>query len=186
MSYFRQHRNGIERRDRSLRRRRPSIAAFTLAELLIVLVMIAVLSCTLAVNLTGRHDRQALLVAAKDLAAAVRYSSEQAHLRRVTHRLAFDDSFTHYRVEVSAPDEVDGFVPAKGLVGRLRRLPETVHISGVVMDGREIWDVPHALVFDPGGEMFCGTIQLANRKGQVVAIEATSGATQVRIVEKTL
>jgi Tfp pilus assembly protein FimT len=183
MSHLRQQYIRSEQCGRPDRGRAHDVVAFTLAELLIVLVMIAVLSCTLAVNLTGRQDRQALLAAAKDLAAAIRYSAQQAHLRRAVHRLAFYDSFTTFRVEVCATDEAEGFVPVVGLAGKRRRMPEAVQVKGVVVDEREMSELPEALVFDPGGKMFCGTIQLADRKGQVVAIETTGGATQVRIVE---
>lgn len=160
--------------------------AFTLVELLIVLVMITILVSALAVSFSGRQDRQALFVAARDLAAAMRYAAEQATLRRVAHRLAFYDSFTSYRVEILAADKTQGFMPIVGLAGRPKKMPEAVRVSGVTVDGRELSELPETLMFDPAGETFCGTVQLTNRKGQTLTLETSDGAAQVRILGKPL
>jgi prepilin-type N-terminal cleavage/methylation domain-containing protein len=172
MSDHRRHNYRIER------------SGFTLVELLIVLVMIAVLSCTLAANLAGRQDRQALHIAGKDLAAAVRYCRRQADLRQVAHRLAFGGPSSSYRVEISTPGSPDGFIPAAGQAGRYHRLPQTVCIRSVVAEGGEQSPMPEALLFAPAGEGFSGTVQLVGRNGDALAVEVADGATQVRIVEK--
>ena len=159
--------------------------AFTLVELLLVLVMIALLSSSLAVGLTGRQDRMALRVSAEDLAAAARYGLRQVGLRQVVHRLAFDATGSAYRLEVFSPSGgSEDFVPVAGLAGRWRSFPSSVRIGGLSgPEGRRGWESGQVLVLDPSGGGFCGSVELVNRLGQVLAVEVASVAVGIVEVE---
>jgi len=158
-------------------------AGFTLVEMLLVVVLLATLTGTLTVSLRGRLDSHALRIAARDLAAAVRFSISEARLTRLPHRIAFQDGWTCYRVERAESAAGSEYVPVKNLAGRMRTLAKQVHIAGASVDGESRDDVPEFLPQYPAGEGFSGGIQLANRTGETMTIEISPVTGQVRIVE---
>ena len=170
---------------RCLHRPPRGAAAFTLVELLLVLVMIALLSGTLAVGLAGRQDRMALRTSAEDLAAVARYGLRQAFLRGTVHRLAFDATGSAYRLEVFCPSGGSGdYAPVAGSAGRWRNFPSSVRIGGLSgPDGRHGWESGQVLVFDPSGGGFCGSVELVNRLGAVLAVEVAAPMVGIAEVE---
>jgi len=164
---------------------RPSRAdsAFTLVEMLLVVVLLATLTGTLAASLSGRVDRHALRIAGKDLAMAVRFSVAEARLKRLPHRVAFHDHWTSYRVEKAESGAGREYTPVRSLAGQVKTLAKQVRVAGVSTDGRLLESLPEALPQYPNGNGFRGEIQLANRAGETLTIKVLPVTGQVRIVE---
>ncbi len=159
------------------------LVAFTLVEMLLVLIFLSTLAGALAVSLGGRQDGYALQVAAKDLGAAIRFSTIEARLKQLPHRITFYQNLTRYRVETSVPDAVGEYVPAPGQAGHMRRLVEGVRIAAVSTDGRQLDldTLPRLLVYGPRGDGFHGKIELKNRKGEIITVEVAPGTGQVHV-----
>ena len=155
--------------------------AFTLVELLLVLALLAILTASLTVSLSGRQDHYAIRMAAEDLAAAVRFAVAQARLRQVPHRLVFCDGAGGFRVEAADPQAKDGYVPASGRAGRQQLLAGGVRVVGVSEDGVET-AVPKSLEYQPDGAGFRGRIRLENKRGETISIEVAPLTGQVHIV----
>jgi len=157
--------------------------AFTLVEMLLVVVLLATLTGTLAVSLRGRVDRHALRIAGKDLAAAVRFSVAEARLNRLPYRVAFHDNWTCYRVERAKSAAGSEYVPVRSLAGQMKAFAKQVRIAGASTDGQPLESVPEALPQYPDGNGFHGEIRLANRAGETLTIKVAPVTGQVRIVE---
>ena len=161
------------------------IAAFTLVEMLLVLVLLATLTGTMAVSLGGRQDRHAIRVCAKDLATAIRFCAAQARLKGRPHRLAFYDGLRAYRVETIDTQSGQDFVPVYGQAGRKRTLVKGVEVTAISTEDRELdlADLTEILTFDPNGSSFHGKIELRNRKDEAITIEVLPTTAQVHIDE---
>ena len=156
--------------------------AFTLIEMILVMVILASLTGALAVSWTGAEDRHKLRAAAKDLAAAIRFSATEARLRQVPHRVTFNETFTVYRVEKAVSHEGRRFEPARGQGGRLKALVEGIRIESTLADGHEPKPLPEALVYDSYGSGFHGEIRLRNRRGESIGIRVASSG-QVHVAD---
>ena len=157
--------------------------AFTLVEMLLVLVIIAVLSSSVAVSICGRSGRRVLRVAARDLAAAVGYASCQARSGGYEHRVVFLQDGRAYRVE-SLVSEFDGqFAPVRGQAGAERSMPPGVRIASVFDNTDTFKDVPDWLEFGSGDCGFAGRIVLEDEDGRSASIEVVSRTGQVLITE---
>jgi len=148
-------------------------------ELLLVLALLGILSTAATVSLCGHQDEYAIEAAAKDLAAALRFASTEAEIRRKPIRLAFFEAGGAYRVEIADATAQSGFAPVAGRAGRVRRLMHDVRIVGIAADGRQEASMPDALVFDPSGRGFFGTIGLKNGTGQIIDIRVMAVTHQV-------
>ena len=157
--------------------------AFTLVEMLMVLVIIAVLSSSVAVSVSGRSGKRALRVAARDLAAAIGYASSQARLVGHEHRVVFLADGRAYRVEALV-SEFDGqFAPVRGQAGAERSMPPDVRIASVSGSNGPFKEVPDWLRFGSGDCGFTGRIVLQNEAGRSASIEVIGRTGQVLITE---
>ncbi len=159
------------------------IGAFTLVEMLLVLVLLATLTGTMAVSLGGRQDRHAIRVCAKDLATAIRFCAAQARLKGQSHRVAFYEGASAYRVEAADAVQGDDFVPVYGQAGRKRTLVKGVEVTAISTEDREldVDDLTDVLTFRPKGNNFHGKIELRNRKDEAITIEVLPTTAQVHI-----
>ena len=155
---------------------------FTFIEMLIVVLLIAILAGTVVVSLHGRRETHALKVAAKDLAAAIRFAATEARVRQSPHRLAFNEDLRSYRVEVAASGTLS-FEPAKGLAGVAKPLVEGVRIASVSPVRGQLGPLPTDLQFNPDGGGFLGWIELQSKNGRSVKIEVMPETGQVHIHE---
>ena len=135
----------------------PKDCAFTLVELMIVMVIIA------------------------DLAATVGYTARQSKLNQCTYRIAFYDDLKRYRVETINYGTTIDFVPVNGRAGMIKLLPAGVQISEILSDGHTINHLPDTLTFRPDGSGFSGRIELRNRKGETMQIEVMHKTGQVHV-----
>ncbi|MEM1330078.1 MAG: prepilin-type N-terminal cleavage/methylation domain-containing protein [Planctomycetota bacterium] len=108
--------------------------AFTLIELLLVLVLTASLAGSVAVSLAGRAETVAVSLVADDIASAVTFAVSSHRSSGVAHRVVLDRSRVpdRYRVEreagASSPNG-SGWTRVAGLAGRYRSLPPGVVLS---------------------------------------------------------
>ena len=159
--------------------------AFTLVELLIILVLIAAVSGGLVVSLRGRQSTHALHVTAKELTAAIRFAVAEAKMRRCPHRVVFSHELRAYRVEAVVPGETLGFMPVSGQAGIIRFLPNGIRITKACSDTDEIDLLTAGLAFDGSGGGFFGQIELQNQSGEAIRIEVMYETQQIRIIEES-
>lgn len=167
----------------SLEGKFPARQAFTLVEMLLVLILIALLASGAVVSLRGRKDAYALQVSTHDLAKAIEFAASQAKLKQSSHRVVFDDSRQTYRVEKAITDSALEFAPVKGQAGMGNSLTEGVRISRVWRAGNEITPLPSSFEFHAGGGGFYGRIELVNRTGDSRIIEVMPQTGQVHVLE---
>ncbi len=156
---------------------------FTLVELLLVVVLIGVLAGAVAVSFAGRQDDQALRLAAADLAAAIRYASEQASVTGKAHRLVFEDAMRSYRVEELSGVGGSEFKRVRGRAGMFKRVGEGVRVAGVIERAGDLPRVERAVLFEAAGGGFAGRLQLVGRDDLRVWVEVAAETRQVRVVE---
>jgi type II secretion system protein H len=154
---------------------RPRGDAFTLVELLLVVVLIAILSGSVVVSLSGRTEKYALRTAAEDLAAAVRFASSQARLEQCPHRVVFSDDRRAFWVE--SRDEASGeYRAVAGMPGAQHRLSQDVRVARVMAAedpaaaGVTAAADAAVLSFAPDGAGFCGRIELVGRDQSVLTV----------------
>jgi len=84
---------------------------FTLIEVLVVLVLLAVLAGVVAFNMTGSLKGSKIRAASRDLVAALRYTRSQAMVKHQDQVLTFDLDDKSYKApgkdKVKFPEEMD-------------------------------------------------------------------------------
>ncbi len=156
---------------------------FTLVEMLLVLVIIAIVSSSVAVALSGRQGKNTLRVAATDLAAAISYASSQAKLDRFEYRVVFLDGARSFRVETLSPESQTEFAPARGLAGKEKQLPRDVRIVSISGSEGTLRELPDWLAFGSGGSSFTGIIELQSEGGRSTSIEVVGRTGQVIVTK---
>ncbi len=156
--------------------------AFSLVEMLLVLVVISALLATMAVSLAGRRDHQALRVAAEDLATSLRFAAERARLTGRPCRLAFQDDYSGYRLEIATDQSGESFAPDIGMAGQGRRFAEGIRLVQDADPGRQARPAPKALTFAPQGKGFAGRLHLRNRADEQIDIEVIPETHQVHVL----
>lgn len=157
--------------------------AFTLAEMLVVLAIIAALSGSVIVTLADRDEIHKLRAATNDLATAIHYAAATSRARGLNHRLSFDESHRRFQVETARVDAPTEYEPAVGQTGIWRPLPDDVRIDRVVVDGLPLDQLPDRLEFPAGGEGFVGQIELSNALGESMHVQVMPRTRQVMVVQ---
>lgn len=160
----------------------PIAQAFTLIEMLLVIVLISIVSGSLVVSLSGRQDTHSLSVAAKDLATAIRFTAAEARIKHSPHRIAFHDEFRAYRIEATPHGSNGSFAPVGGLAGAMKRFAKRVRVTSVSAAGGSTDHTSNELVFLPDRRGFDGSIELQNQAGETVRIEVLRETAQVNNV----
>lgn len=173
----------IHSRPASLPGNFPARQAFTLVEMLLVLILISLLASGAVVSLRGRKDTYALQVSTHDLAKAMELAVSQAKLKQSTHRVVFNDPRQTYRVEKATTDSALEFTPAQGQAGMGNSLIEGVRISRVWYAENKSIPLPSSFEFYAGGGGFYGRIELVNRTGDSKTIEVMPQTGQVHVLE---
>ena len=107
---------------------------FTLIELILVLVLIGIMTGSIAVSFAGRQNDTAVRQAAEDFAAACGYAQTQATQSGRIHAVRLAADGRSLTVEVASAEVLgEGWSAARGLAGRARVLP-----AGVVVQGDEL------------------------------------------------
>jgi len=155
--------------------------AFTLVEMLVVLVLISILAGATVVSFCGRRQRHVVRCAAEDLAATLRFAFSEARRENVRYRLVFLDSSTSYRMEAIAPGRETEFLPVKGQAGIVRHLGKGVKLAGVSCNGRSEAP-PFSLEFHPDGKGFHGRVRIEDDEGETIQLEIMAHTGQVYVL----
>lgn len=141
--------------------------AFTLVELLLVIVMIAVLAGGAVVNLHGRGQSHALMFGAKDLAATLEYGLGWSAGQGRQCRLSFDQSWRRYRLEELAFDGASDYQALAGKSGQWHDLPTGVAVRGIEGVSGPIDPMPQTLSLSSDASGFSGHVELASSDGKL-------------------
>lgn len=116
-----------------------SFGGFTIAEMVVVLVLIGILAGSVVVSLAGRDVQYALRATSKDLTSCIGYAVTHTQHTRVPHRLVFDKAGEAYWVESLDAKTGDTFVAVRGAAGLPKRLPRgiTVRLDGEPQNGSD-------------------------------------------------
>ncbi|MAX23072.1 MAG: hypothetical protein CMJ19_01095 [Phycisphaeraceae bacterium] len=158
--------------------------AFTLTELLIVLVLMGVLAGSLVVSLAGREEPQVMRLTVEDLMSALKYTMNQARSTQRDHRLVFDVELHHYVVEQLSLDG-ETWEAVQGMAGQGHALMQGIQLVSPE-DGQAIEMVSDELLaysFGPNVDDFTGTIRLMNTGGQMWDIQILPISRQIQVIE---
>jgi prepilin-type N-terminal cleavage/methylation domain-containing protein len=153
--------------------------AFTLTELLLVIVLIGILSGGAVVSLRGRGQVHALAVAAKDLAATVEYGREYGPAHGRACRLAWLLDHRAYWLEEAELSDGAAFTPLRGRCGQGHSLPESVRLAAVRDTGGPLDPLPDSLTLSGQAGSFAGTIELQASAGGRAVVTVVTEARQV-------
>jgi prepilin-type N-terminal cleavage/methylation domain-containing protein len=149
--------------------------AFTLIELVLVLVVLTVLLAIAAPSLRGWSRGTRLRDAGEQVLAAARYARSQAVTTGANHRVEFDAGTNAYRVTALDGEQ---YTPAAGEFGREIALPQGITLGVTREDG----DVSGVVTFYPSGRTTPARITLSADWGETSEIEATTAAEPFRLV----
>jgi hypothetical protein len=157
--------------------------AFSLAEMIVVLTLIACLAGAVVVSLKDRDEMHKLNAAGQDLTAALRYAVANSQTLGRTHRVAFKDEWAQYRVEAARIDAPTEFEPARGLSGAWRPFPEGISVDKVLVDDIALDELPQWFEFPARTSAFHGSIALVDRLGDVMTVQVLPGTRQIVVAE---
>ena len=153
--------------------------AFTLPELLLVIVLIGILSGGAVVSLRGRGQIHALAFAAKDLAATIEYGREYGPAHGRSCRLAWMSDHRGYRLEEAELSDGAALTPLRGRCGQGHWLPESVRLSAVCDAADPLASVSESLTLSWPNASFSGTIELRASTGQRAVVTVVPVSAEV-------
>ena len=179
------------------RLRRAAPRAFTLIEMLFVVVILAIMTGVIVASYAGREQRLSLQSSAKDLAEAMRYAAQECSVRGCPHRVVLDIDHKSFWVESRVADggdptsdqainqapTADGFVPVEGRAGQPRRWGDRVKLAYIESANGQQNLLPLTLDFTSRDDGFADTLVLTNEQGRICRIRAYAGTGQVVIGE---
>lgn len=130
--------------------------AFTLVEILLVVIIIGIVLALAAPNFSKGYSRFQLNKTADDLLSVSRWAQAMAIEQERIYALSFSDDRRSYglvRAKFNeASDDQDNFQPVQGTLGRMHKIPDTIRLD--TQDDR--------IEFHPDGTIDSATIQLAS------------------------
>lgn len=164
---------------------------FTLPELLVVLLLIGVMTTSVAVALQGREDPHALRVAAEDLAVALRYARSESQYTQMSHRIIVAEDGLSYQIEraVSVEDGSD-FTPVRGMAGQPHVLTDGITLSlslnasnpKVAASQQVTTPTEVAIHFSSGMDSFAEELLLQNQALDALRVMILPETGQVRVM----
>lgn len=177
---------------------------FTLIELMVVLVLIAVLTAVMIPEMRGTFENEQLRATSRELIRGLGIAHSQSITVNQSHRLIIDRERNRYRVErlARAEDAGTGFVPARGVPGAEGAWNERITIEfrpppGAAADGGGTTasasaarpaeaggaSAPNIIRFHPDGTADGAEIHLRDRAGFGLALRLNPITARVRVVE---
>ncbi len=177
---------------------------FTLIELMVVLVLIAVLTAVMIPEMRGTFENEQLRAASRELIRGLGIAHSQSITVNQPHRLIIDRERNRYRVErlARSEDAGTGFVPARGVPGAEGAWNERITIefrpppgaaadeAGTTASAAEARQpetgrasAPNIIRFQPDGTADGAEIHLRDRAGFGLALRLNPITARVRVVE---
>ena len=167
-------------------------ALFTLIELMVVLVIIAIMSAAIVGEMSGGFQDALLRSSSRQLISVFNLASSRAISINRLHRVRFDRVTGHYFVETHARG--DNFVPARGLSGTEGALDSRISVRVQEPDEVETpspdMETPgpprapdNAINFYPDGTTDGREVELRDRDGFGLALRVSPITARVQIVE---
>lgn len=184
---------------------RPSHRArsgFSLVELMVVLVLIAILTAMILPEMRGTFEGELLRSTSRELVRGLSLAHSQSVTLNQRHRLIIDRSKNQYRVEryARSRDEGVGYVPVRGISGTQGELSDRIKIEiqpvgddalddrrNSIEDqstARQESDGPNPIVeFRPDGTADAVEIQLWDRMGFGLGLRVSPITSRVQVNE---
>jgi type II secretion system protein H len=195
--------NGLEnRKSQIVDRKSPNLSAFTLIELMVVMVLIGIMTALILPEMKGTYEDALLRSTSRELVSACGLASSHAVSVNQAHRLRLDRKTGHYVIERRAADRGAGDheVAARevpGGEGELdTRISIEIHQSGdeaTEAADRESAQLPGSraqaerrddgITFYPDGTADAVEIVLRDRDGFRLALRINPITARVRIIE---
>jgi type II secretion system protein H len=167
-------------------------AAFTLIELMVVLIIIAIMSAVIVTEMSGSFQDALLRSSSRQLISVFNLASSRAISINRLHRVRFDRATGHYFVETHARG--DDFVPARGLSGTEGALdsrisariqePDETETPSPDMETQGPARAPdNAINFYPDGTSDGRLVELRDRDGFGLALRVSAITSRVQIIE---
>lgn len=150
--------------------------AFTLLELVIVLMVLALIMAAAAPSLGGWNRGQRLQNAAERILSAGRWARSEAIATAMPHQLEINAGAGTYRVTRRDGQQ---WVPAPGEFGRDTTLPAGLSFE---LTREDLSGLP-AIDFYPNGRISPATIELSAEWGEVMILHSAGAAQSLRLVE---
>jgi type II secretion system protein H len=119
--------------DRFVLTRKRVLAGFTLIEILLVMVLMAMVAVLALPNFSNSYKQMRWDQAVGDLVYGMRYAQSRAVSQGQIVRLVFDEEQQSYWLEELPPDQEEGtdqeFQRVTGSLGRVQKLPEGVEVN---------------------------------------------------------
>lgn len=177
-------------------------SGFTLIELVIVLLLIAVMTAVIIPEMKGAFEGELLRATSRTLANGLGLAYSQSISLNQQHRLRVDRESHRYRIERLARHETEGsgFVPARGIPGAEAALDERIRIEfrepGTSLEDEARERAPaiddrmtgreaplDSIAFFPDGRAQGMEIWLRDRTGFGLALKVDPITARVRVVE---
>lgn len=159
--------------------------AFTLIELMVVVIVIAVLSGMAITSFGGSLNKTRLAESAQRLHTVVRYAHRYALTHRCVCRITFKtddpDDGPGYKMEVEStdPDATDTFTVIQSGVGKPVKLTGKLRFAKVLIENGDLGQ-QYVITFQPTGEANAAAIQLTDGKRTwTVLIEPNTSRSRV-------
>jgi general secretion pathway protein H len=164
------------------------VKGFSLLELLIVLVIIAVMSAFIGPKLGGSMSNMNLKTACKRISASLRYARSQATVNMMPFVALFDlDKGRMSIIQVQrTPDtekERNDSGDSAGLIfSKPYNLPDGVRIKRGVLGETEVEEGMFEIVFFPNGSSTGGEVFFSNERGRLykVSVDLITGTVRVK------
>jgi len=153
---------------------RPGQKAFTLVELLLVIVVISVLAGISVPRFRRTYSDIRLASSAQDLASLMKYAQERAIMDGISFKIEFDISGKEYRLLRETEPFSGVYEREKGIHGRAKHIPSDISFD--VSAGET--------VFLPDGRTYPVKIYLKNRNGKKKVLSTERAGGRIRIYDE--
>jgi prepilin-type N-terminal cleavage/methylation domain-containing protein len=195
--------NSLDNRKSQIANRKlPNLSAFTLIELMVVMVLIGVMTAMILPEMKGTYEDALLRSTSRELVSVCSLASSHAVSVNQAHRLRLDLKTGHYSIERPAPDRGSQgrFVAAREVAGGEGELDTRITIQ-VYKSGDQAAEgaeqdsalVPGSrapsegrddgITFYPDGTADASEILLRDRDGFRLALRINPVTARVRIIE---
>ncbi|MBC8001798.1 MAG: prepilin-type N-terminal cleavage/methylation domain-containing protein [Opitutaceae bacterium] len=177
-------------------------SGFTLMELMVVLVLVAVVSAVTIPAMRGTMEDALLRSASRDMIGAFNIATSRAITSRQTHRIQFDSKTGGYALEklVRSGSGESDFTPLRGIPGGVGKIDPRIAVEflkpkddpqgGVDSDARPApVDAPtpvlveNVISFYPDGTADACEVHLEDREGFRLGLRINPVTARVRIIE---